>query len=905
VDGRKEAGSHRPAPAFADPVHLRKVLRDRILALVNRPGRYLGGESGAVRRPWRDGDAHVLLAFPDAYEVGISNNGLRILYAQLNDSPRTYADIAFAPWPDMAARMRDESLPLFALQSARPARDFDIVGFSLGYELSYTNVLDMIDLAGLPLLAADRVDGDPLVVAGGHCAANPNVMSPFVDVFCVGDGEEILVELADLARDARAEGLPRSELLTRARALPGVWPSADGSRVVARAVADLDATPPPANLVPIIEAVHDRLSLEVMRGCVRGCRFCQAGMITRPVRERSVKQVVESAVDGAARLGWSEVSLLSLSTGDYSGLKAAVSGIRETLAGTRTNLELPSLRVDSRDDDVFAMIGRERPGSFTFAPEAGSARLRNVINKNITEEDLLGSVRRVFASGARKVKLYFMMGLPTETDEDLRELVDLVAEVTRAAPGGGSQITVSVSPFAPKSHTPFQWAGQISIAEMQRRNDWLRERLRPLKVKISLRDPEVSALEAVLGLGDKRFGDVVLRAWELGAGFDGWDEWFNAGLWRQAFADSGIDPADYLGPRDPREPLPWDDVHARVDRDFLEREWRSALAGETTPDCRLDDVCGACSACDSVHANVFAPDAASAVDSTAFAAPEAPGFDPRNADPADPSAEKACWEKWRRQSSDRCWYRAEFTKDGDAAFLGHLDFQRLIQMALRRSGLPAAYSQGFHPHPQLRFGPPLPVGVSGDLELMDIAFTGREPDWIPAVNAELPAGVRILRTEMVGPLPPPAVEKNSLRFDFLAELPAPSTGGPDLGVVTARIESLLAAAEWPAVRRRPKGDIELDARSLLCDDMIEAAATPSGDGAAAIRFSLRRDPGNTGLSALEFLAALLGDTLSDLAWCRIRRLALKTRLPDGSWVSPLEAVSETNRRLWLRLRLSA
>lgn len=912
MDGRKRAGAHRPAPAYADPQHLKTVLRDRVLPLVNRPGRYLGGEPGAVRREWRDSDAHFLLAFPDIYEVGISNTGLRILYAQLNRRPGVYADIVFAPWPDMAEQMRLREIPLFGLQSGRPARDFDVIGFSLGYELCYTNMLEMLDLAGLPLEAADRGGDDPLVIAGGHCAANPHPISRFCDALCVGDGEEIVVEAAEAVRDSRAAGLPREGILDRVRSLPGAWPAAGGGRTFSRAVARLDDMPPPADLVPLVEAVHDRLSIEVMRGCARGCRFCQAGMITRPVRERSVRQVVAAAAEGATRHGWPEVSLLSLSTGDYSGIEAAVVGIRRALDGTRTNLELPSLRVGAENADVYSEVGRERPGSFTFAPEAGSRRLRDVINKNVTEQDLLSSVRQAFAAGAKKVKLYFMIGLPTETDADLQELAALVGKVAAIAPGGGPRVTVSVSPFAPKAHTPFQWAGQIPVDEIERRNRLVRDLLRPTKVKLSLRDPRVSQLEAALGLGDARAGGVVRRAWELGAICDGWDEWFDASLWERAFADRGVDPREYLEPRDPEAPLPWDDVHARADRDFLVREWRAAQSGETTPDCRLEGGCGSCSACDDNAGHVFAPDAGRAAGPEG-ADPETPrpeppataAFDPRNADPRDPAVEKPCWEKWRRQATGRCWYRAEFAKDGDARFLGHLDFQRMLQMALRRSGLPVAYSQGFHPHPQLRFGPPLPVGVAGDRELLDIALTGTRPDWIPALNAELPDGVRVLRAEAAGPLPPPAVEKQSLRFDYLAELPPPADGGAAPGLVAERIAAMLAADAWPAVRRRPKGDVELDARRLLCDDLIEAAPAPQRSDAAALRFSLRRDPGQSGLSAQEFLAALLGDALSEPAWCRIRRTALMTRLADSEWGFPLDAVSETNRRFWLRCRLSA
>lgn len=915
-------GRFRPDSVYDEPGRLAGVLRARLLPLVNRPGRYLGGELGAVRAPWTDERANILLSFPDAYEVGISNNGLRQLYAALNAHADTFADLAFAPWGDMEARMRAEGLPLWGLQSGAAARRFDVMGFSLGYELCSTNVLNMLDLSGVPLRCSDRGPEDPIVIAGGHGAANPTVLAPFVDVFCIGDGEEIVLEIADAVNAARAGGEGRDGVLARIRSLKGAWWEGKTEVTEGRVVTDLNRFPPLRALVPTIEAVHDRLSLEVMRGCVRGCRFCQAGMITRPVRERDVAQVVDSALDGARDLGWKEISLLSLSTCDYTGLGESMRGILEGIGNDRTSLELPSLRVDALDESVYEMLSRERPGSFTFAPEAGSQRLRDVVNKNITEDDVLVSVRRAFDSGAKKVKLYFMIGLPTETDQDLHAIVDLVRKVAGLAPRGGSQVTASLSPHSPKAHTPFQWAGQIDGEEIRRRNRLVLDGLKGTKVKVSLRDPKVSNLEGVLGLGDARLADVVERAWSLGARFDGWDEQFRPELWEQAFAECEVAPGPYLQERDPADPLPWDGVFAQVARDFLEEDWRKALEGETVKDCRLEGGCPGCDACTPVQKHVFAlqPDGSrakrgkvamagsevshgSAEASKPPPRAEAPAFDPRNATEQDPEKEEPRWRNWRNRAAEKCWYRVEYAKRGDPALLGHLDFQRQLQLALRRSRLPMAYSQGFHPHPLIKFGPPLPVGVEGDHELLDLALTHLVPEWERRLNAELPAGLRVLTSEIVGVTVPEAIDRGVDRMDYRVALPSEGEGGPEPAVIPEILEAFLGQERVIHLRRRPKGDVEIDVRPLIPDGGL--TLDPEAADGAVLRVHVLRLPDRPGLPIHEFLAALFGDALPEPRFCRVRRTGLWTHTEDGDWSSPLLRIREYNQRLWLRKHLSA
>ena len=595
---------------------------ERILPRVQKPARYVGGEYNEVRKDPREVDFRFAFCFPDTYEIGMSNLGYRILYGILNDMPGVWCQRAFAPWGDMEEEMRAAGIPLYALESGDPVRDFDIIGFSVGYEMAYTAILNMLDLAGVPLRGEDRLGLTPLVIAGGTAMYNAEPVADFIDMALIGEGEDLLPEVVNLCRRAKAEGWDKPRLLRAAAQIQGVYvPSlydvaynSDGTiaaitprdgapaKVVKRVVHDMDRAYYPAKtIVPSTEIVHDRVTLEVFRGCIRGCRFCQAGYVYRPVRCRSKDLLVRYGQEAVADSGYQEMTLSSLSTSDYPDLVALCDGLEPLCERDHVNLSLPSLRADNFSMELMQRLQKGRKAGLTFAPEAGTQRLRDAINKNLTEEDLHQSLRTAFSGGWNAVKLYFMLGLPTETDEDVLAIAEMANHVMHtwreyaSNKSRGVRITVSTSWFVPKPFTAFQWEPQISREEYERRVKLLREAITAKAVTYNWHDGDTSFLEAVLARGDRRLGRVLERVHQKGGRLDAWSDYFSLDRWMEAFAECGIDPAFYANRERAREEiLPWSTISCYVSDDYLWRQRELAYQSVTTPDCRTR--CSGCGA---------------------------------------------------------------------------------------------------------------------------------------------------------------------------------------------------------------------------------------------------------------------------------------------------------------------
>jgi radical SAM family uncharacterized protein/radical SAM-linked protein len=677
---------------------------------VEKPGRYIGLEVNACRKSFESASVRFVLAFPDVYEIGFSHLGLQLLYHQLNAAEGVMADRVYAPWPDYEAKLRMEREPLRAIESERALSDFDFLGITLQYELSYSNILTILDLAPAPLYARERTAEHPFVIGGGPCAFNPEPVADFFDFFVLGEGEEVLPEIIEVYRDWKKSGsVERKAFLEVVRKVSGVYvPSffeigysrsgeisavvprfSDYTEIKKRVVSDLDETCPIPEkpLVPIIDIVHNRLGVEIARGCTRGCRFCQAGFIYRPVRERRPLNVCEAAKKALASSGFEDMSLLSLSTGDYCGIQDLLGALVRELEPRKIAVSFPSMRVGTLTSGLMEHIRRVRKTGFTLAPEAGSERLRRVINKEICDDDLLDAAQSAFDLGWRVLKLYFMMGLPGETAEDRDAIVNLSLRVWEKAKRTKAAVNISIATFVPKAMTPFQWSPQMPEERIADCLEMFRQRLRKPGLRIKWGRPDGSVWEAVFARGGRELSRVIERAWRLGARFDGWSDRFNPALWDRAIAEMGLSTAFYTErSRERNEILPWDHLSDGVSRDYLWKEYEKAAREEFTADCRKGP-CTLCGVCD--HENLYP------------VVHSEPVLELRQEEPPET---KPCAER-------EFFYRVIYSKLGRARFFGQLETAAALERAIRRAGLPASFTKGHHPHPKMSFGEALPLGM--------------------------------------------------------------------------------------------------------------------------------------------------------------------------------------------------
>ena len=775
---------------------------EAILPLVEKPSRYIGGEINSVKKDRSECKLSFALAFPDTYEIGMSHLGLQILYSILNDVPAISAERFYSPWPDMESRMRKNNIPLSSLESNTPLKDFDIVGFSLQYELSYTNVLNMLELGGIPIYARDRKRKAPLVIAGGPCAFNPAPVTAFFDAFVIGEGEEVILEISHAVVEGKDRGHSREQLLESLAAIEGIYVPAvhiHGEKIKKRIVSDINRCPVPSKpVVPLMKTIHDRVTLEIARGCTRGCRFCQAGMVWRPIRERTPEVLEKMAQEMLSSTGHDELSLLSLSSGDYSMIEHLLTELMNRYYEKRVALALPSMRVETLTQKLIEEIKRVRKTSFTLAPEAGTQRLRNVINKGNTEEDLLSTARKVFDAGWRSIKLYFMIGLPGERKEDLEGAVDLAYRVLREGKNQ-RQVTVSMSTFIPKPHTPFQWKRQITLDETLERQEFFKKNIRNRNLNIRWHDGRMSLLEGVFSRGDERLGALLDSAFRLGCRFDGWGDRFEFDLWEQAIRETDIEIEDYLRERDTAEELPWDRVDSGISKDFLASELRKSLGEELTPDCR-NGKCYNCGVCD--HDQIKNITAKEITDITGK-------------------------EKSKTKSEDipkeRKRFRVRLSKEGILRLLSHLEVSSALVRGIKRSGLSFMYSEGFHPHPKISFPFATSVGMETLDEYADIQIENPGEDTerlAQKINSFLPSGLKIINIREISP-DTVSLSRIIKGFKYEIVLPEEIHAHPPFlkggwgGLLDGKIETFLSSDEFIISREKKGKRTEKDIRPLV------------------------------------------------------------------------------------------
>ena len=816
------------------------------LSIVSKPVRYLGQEIHSIRKDPAEVKLKFCLAFPDVYEVGMSHFGIQILYHILNGKKGVACERAFAPWVDMEKVLREKKISLSSLESSTPLHQFDIVGFSLQYELCFTNVLNMLDLSDIPLFSKDRDDRFPLIIAGGPLTFNPAPVADFFDALVIGDGEEVVIEICDLAsrwKEARAK---KEDLLKSLSQLAGVYvPSLhrEGQKIRKRVVSDLNQAPlPSCPIVPYMKVVHDRLNIEIARGCKRGCRFCEAGFIHRPYRERSPEVIHEILHTSLKQTGYEELSLLSLSAGDYSSIGPLLSDLMDRYESKKVAVSFPSLRIERLVGHLAEEVKRVRKTGFTIAPEAGTERLRRVINKELDESILFQGVSDLFSKGWKNIKLYFMMGLPTEKEEDLKGILELTKKI--AVLGERQKIhpniNVSVSTLVPKPHTPFQWESQIPLEEMKEKLHFIRDGVKKNHLQFKWQDPHLSFLEGIFSMGDRNLSQVLVEAFRLGCRFDGWSDQFRYPLWKEAFEKTGMDMDSHTRKRKFEDILPWSFIETGMDAQFLWGEYQRGLKEKISPPC-VREICHRCGICDGKTITV------------------------REGDPVEIKAPANMAKKDLRKKGMKRKIRLKFRKVGEMRFLSHLELAHLFYRASKRADLPLCFSEGFHPMPRIIFATALPVGMESLTEIVDVECEGKTtpPEVMERLNQTLPPGVEIIDAEEV-PL-----------FFHLSSLPHPSVYWIPLDPLLPKEEAIpkikkaLDKKEFFVHQERDGKKRSVDIRPLI--EKMEIKERSGEENRWGVELVLRKVTGRTA-KPIEIVGAILGLEGEPLAQCKVVKL---------------------------------